>query len=232
MLSCFFTVTKNSNADNGQGSHVERFIFSNRSSCVSSLLENIDVFCKTSSELEQKKLEQEIHAKLHVLSVTFTNSCKICPAECKLRTFMLGNDTLNVNKGIGIYVSILSVMLQHGLQPQLNNKVDLEGFMIRLKTIVEPPNFFPMTRVRRDIETVIKMLSAFEKLLKEEKIKYAIELVGKIKEDRILQKTADKFLKKYLGHQSWTRDYLVISWLKIQVIFCLRPCRNIYKYCL
>lgn len=182
------------------------------------MTEDIDVFCKTTSELEQKKLEKEIHAKLHSLSVNFTNSCEceICPAECELRTFLLGNDTLKVNKGIGIYVSILSVMLQLGLQPQLNNREALESFKVRLETIVQPPNFFPTTRVRRDIETVIKMLLAFEKLLKEVKIRNAIDLVKKIKEDRTSEKKA-KFLKKYLGYQSWTRDYLVISWLKIQV---------------
>ena len=192
------------------------------------MTEDIDAFCQITSEIEQKELEKEIHAKLHGLHVKLTNSCKICPAEYKLRAFLLENDTLDVNKGIGIYVSMLAVMLQHGLQPQLINQEALESLRIRLETIVDPPNFFPMTRVRRDIETVIKMLSAFEKPMKKVKMRKAIELVKKIKKDVEPKKIA-RLLKTYLNNKSWTRDYLVISWLKIQVVLCLRACRNVYK---
>ena len=199
-------------ADCGQGSHRGR----NRNSSVSSLTENVDAFCEATSALEQNKLEGKIREELNRLSVNFTDFTKICPAECKLRTFLLGDDTLNVIKGIGIYISILAVMLQHGLQPQLSNKEVAESLLIRLKKIVEPPHFFPFSRVRRDIETVIRMLSAFEKLLKEEKIKTATELFKAIKNDS-KQETVEQYLKKHFGRHSCTRDYLVLSWLKMQV---------------
>ena len=180
------------------------------------MTESIEAFCQTTSELEQNKLDEKIRAKLNRLSVNLTYSCKICTAESMLRTFLIGDETLNVIKGIGIYVSILAIMLQHGLKPQLSNKKSVESLLLHLKNIVEPPNFFPMTRVRRDIETVIRMLPAFERLLREEKIKRATGLVEAIKIGAKTEKVA-KLLKKHFDHQSWTRDYLVISWLNMQV---------------
>ena len=180
------------------------------------MTESIKAFCQTTSELEQNKLDEKIRAKLNRLSVNFTYSCKICTAESILRTFLIGDETQNVIKGIGIYVSILAIMLQHGLKPQLSNKKSVESLLLHLRNIVEPPNFVPMTRVRRDIETVIRMLPAFERLLREEKIKRATGLVEAIKIGAETEKVA-KLLKKHFDHQSWTRDYLVISWLKMQV---------------
>ena len=209
----FCTVTENVN---GHGSDCRRDNGSNRSSSVSSLTGNVDAFCEATSALDQRKLDEKIREELNRLSVNFPSITEICPAEYRLRMFLLGDDTQHVIKGIGIYISILAVMLQHGLQPHLINKNAAKSLLIHLKKVLDPPIFFPITRLRRDIETVIKILSAFEKLLKEKKIKRAIGLVEAIKSDA-KKETVAKYLNKHFDDQSWTRNYLVISWLKMQV---------------
>jgi hypothetical protein len=189
------------------------------------LAEKVDAFCKTTKELERMRLTDDIDAELNSLSVNFgalcPANCTICPAESKLRSFLLQDDTLNVINGIGIYASMLNVMLQHGLQPQLCSKDTFQCLSSRLKRIVQPPNFLPMSRVRRDIDTVARMLSTFEKMLKEEKLKNATTLIEKINKDTS-SKMVDKYMEKYLDCKSWTQHYLVITWLKIQVISCIR----------
>ncbi len=183
--------------------------------CGSSVLTLVEAFCETTNDIQQMRLTESIQAELNMLSINFSN-CTICPAESRLRTFLLQDDTLNVINGISIYASMLTVMLQHGFQPQLNDKETCESLLIRLKKIVEPPNFFPMSRVRRDIETVIKMLSAFAKLLKEEKITNAAKLIAEVKKDSC-KEMVEKYLAMYIEYKSWTQHYLVISWLKVQV---------------
>lgn len=198
-----FTATKSLHADNGPLSHVAR-------SCISSLT---DDFFETKSPLEQKKLEEKIYAELDSLSVNFSRSCEICPAEWKLRNFLLGDDNLNVVKGIGIYASIFVVMLLKGLAPKLSNERGLDRLVVRLKTTLEVPNFFPMSNVRRDIETVIKMLSAFEKLLKEEKMQKAIGLVEEINRDTQAENVS-RYLKRYLcyiAHHVFMCNFFILS---------------------
>lgn len=177
----------------------------------------IDAFCKATSKLEQIRLTKTIHTELNNLSVELITDCKIFPAEYKLRTFLLQDDQLNVINGIDIYASILCVMLKHGLQPQLRDKDAFDDLSSHLKKVVEPPRFFPMSCVRRDIEAVIKILSVLPRIRREKNVNNEIELIRKLKEGK-KQGTVNKLLKKHLECHSWIQHYLVLSWLKMQVI--------------
>ena len=180
----------------------------------------VKAFCETKCDIEHMRLTESIQGKLNSLSINFSH-CTICPAEYTLRAFLLGDDTFRVIKGIGIYASILTVMLQHGLQPQLSDRESIQRLLLRLKKIVEPPNFFPLSSVRRDIETVIKMITAFAKLLKEGKVAKATKLVAEVKRDPKTE-MVKQYLGMYLECKSWTQHYLIISWLKVQVnLSCL-----------
>ena len=175
------------------------------------LAEKIDAFCEAKNDFDRKTLAEGIHAELNSLCVNFID-CTICPAEVKLRAYLLRDDTLCVTRGIGIYASMLTVMWLHGLKPELNDKATLERLSTRLKDVVEPPGFFTMSPIRRDIETVIEMLSDSSKMNKGKK------LIQKIKENA---GNVDQCFKKELKNESWIQHYLVISCLKMQVMFML-----------
>ena len=183
------------------------------------LAEKVTAFCETTNDVEQKSLAEIIQTQLNSLSTDVSN-CTICPAEYRLRRFLLENDTFKVIQGIGTYASILTVMLQHGLQPQLNDEETMQRLLLRLKKIVEPPHFFPLSSVRRDIETVIKMLTAF----KEEKITKATKLIVAVKKDSKIE-MMKQYIGMYLEGKSWTQHYLITSWLKVQVKL---PCSQLY----
>ncbi|XP_028401092.1 dual specificity protein kinase zakA-like [Dendronephthya gigantea] len=182
----------------------------------------IEAFCRATRRLEQIRLAKTIHAELNNLSVELFTDCKISPAEYKLRGFLLQDDTLNVINGIDIYASILSVMLKHGLQPQLRDKDAFADLLSHLEMVVEPPKFFPMSLVRRDIEAVIKMLKVLTNIRREVKINNAIELIGELKDGKN-QVTIIECLKKYLKYNSWIQHYLVLSWLKMQTLVLKKP---------
>ena len=181
------------------------------------LAEKVTAFCETTNDVERIRLAEIIQTQLNSLSTDVFN-CTICPAEERLRRFLLQNDTFKVIQGIGTYASILTVMLQHGLQPQLTDEetmivsLTIPHLLLRLKKVVEPQQFFPMSSVRRDIETVIKMLSAF----KEEKITKATKLIADVKKNSKTE-MVKKYIQMYLEGKSWTQHYLMISWLKNQV---------------
>ena len=189
-----------------------------RPSLNGTLAEKVIRFCETTNDAEQIRLTEIIQTQLNALSIDFSD-CTLCPAEYRLRTFLLGDDTNKVTQGIGIYASILTLMLQNGLQPQLKDGETVQRLLISLKMIVEPKLFFPVSSVRRDIETVIKMLTAF----KEEKITNATKLIVNLKKDSKTE-MVKQYMGLYLEYKSWTQHYLIISWLKVQVNL---PCAHV-----
>ena len=204
-----FTVRRQTPKERSSHPHASKAYFT--------LDEKVDLFCNTASDLEQKSLKEAIHTELNYLSVDLTSNCPILLAESRLRNFLLQADTLQVINRIDIYASILTVMLLHGLKPHLNNKETLKSLSTHLNMIVEPPHFFPMSRVRRDVETVIKLLTAFERMLREDKIKKVTELIKRIKENGKADAQLSKNLKTYLDPQSWTQHFVLLFWLKVQV---------------
>ncbi|XP_028408704.1 uncharacterized protein LOC114531264 [Dendronephthya gigantea] len=174
----------------------------------------VDEYCKTQRGLQKKKMKEIIHAKLNSLSVNYNNDCNICQAESKLRAFLLQNNDTLMN-GISLYASLLTLMAQNSFQ--LDDEKTLKSLLTNLERVVQPSNFSRMSRVRRDMETVISLLPAFIKKLKDKKITNVAKLLAKIKTD-LQKKSVARNLNKYLGSKCWMQHYLLISSLKMQVL--------------
>ncbi|XP_028397503.1 uncharacterized protein LOC114521308 [Dendronephthya gigantea] len=174
----------------------------------------IDEYCNAKRGLEKKKMKEIIHTKLNSLSVNYNDDCNIYQAESKLRAFLLQNNDTLVN-GISLYASLLTLMAQNSFQ--LDDEKTLKSLLTNLERVVQPSNFSRMSRVRRDMETVISLLPAFIKKLKDKKIINVAKLLAKINKDPQKQSVASN-LNKYLGSKCWMQHYLLISSLKMQVL--------------
>jgi hypothetical protein len=127
--------------------------------------EMVEEFCGAKEIGKRKELAERINNALSCYSVDNTELyCDVRSGESILRTFFLKADSKSIEDRIGIYCHHLVVMLQHGLQPETINgdgDATVRKLVDRLMNILKPSVYYPASILRKDIETVIEMLSLF-----------------------------------------------------------------------
>ena len=149
------------------------------------------------------------------------NTCGIYQAEVTLRELLLVSDHEKVLQCISIYCVILSVIIKNGqLLQDLKCKDSLKPFLRNLRKRLDSPQILLYSRIRRDVKAVIKMLSEFfcnpRMLQKSVQFLYKVQIIG----DTSIKKVI-KLCKQQLKTRSWFQHFLIISWLTLEVIYCL-----------
>lgn len=183
--------------------------------------EMVEEFCGAKEIGKRKELAERINNALNCYSVDNTELyCDVRSGESILRTFFLKADSKSIEDRIGIYCHHLVVMLQHGLQPETINgdgDATVRKLVDRLMNILKPSVYYPASILRKDIETVIEMLSLF--LAKKKTLPWSVtKCFNKITSMGCPQeKKVKSYLEKYLKAGTWIHVYLIIKWLNNKV---------------
>ena len=150
------------------------------------------------------------------------NTCGIYKAEVTLRELLLVSDHEKVLQCMNIYCFILSVIIKNGqLLQDLKCKHLLKPFLRNLRKRLDSPQILLHSRIRRDVKAVIKMLSEFvanpRMLQKSVQFIYKVQTIGDTSETKLI-----KLCKRQLKTRSWFQHFLIISWLTLEVIYCLK----------
>ena len=150
------------------------------------------------------------------------NTCGIYQAELIFRKFLLVSNHEKVLECMSAYGGILSVIIKNGqLLQDLKCKHLLKPFLRNLRKRLDSPQILLHSRIRRDVKAVIKMLSEFvanpRMLQKSVQFIYKVQTIGDTSETKLI-----KLCKRQLKTRSWFQHFLIISWLTLEVIYCLK----------
>ncbi len=182
-------------------------------------------FLETEEVKERKQLGKSIYTILNSFSVCNSDLWNVRLGEKIFRDRFLHAEEKSIEERINIYAHILVVMLQHGLQLKtIHEESNATGKLLDiLRNIIISPHYYPTSYLRRNIETVIKMLSILSDLNKQQKLlRNVYKCFNEITSmDYFHEEKVKSYLKKYLKSPTWIELYLVITWLKIKVVCTL-----------
>ena len=152
------------------------------------------------------------------------NTCGIYQAEVTLRELLLVSDHEKVLQCINIYCFILSVIIKNGqLLQDLKCKHLLKPFLRNLRKRLDSPQILLHSRIRRDVKAVIKILS--KSFVKPKMLTKSVEFIQEIQTidiDDTSEEKVTELCKRLLKTRSWFQHFIIISWLTLEVIQCIK----------
>ena len=152
------------------------------------------------------------------------NTCGIYQAELIFRKFLLVSNHEKVLECMSAYGGILSVIIKNGqLLQDLKCKHLLKLFKSNLRKRLKSPQILPCSKIRRDVEAVIKFLS--KSIKKRKMLKKAVKFIQEIQTidiDDTSEEKVNELCKRLLKTRSWFQHFIIISWLTLEVIYCLK----------
>ena len=152
------------------------------------------------------------------------NPCGIYQAEVTLRQLLLVSNHEKVLECMSAYCLILSVIIKNGqLLQDLKCKDSLKPFISDLRERLDSPQILPYSKIRRDIKAVIKILS--KSIQKPQMLKKSVEFIQQIQTIDIDDTSEEKVIelcKRLLKTRSWFQHFIIISWLTLEVIHCIK----------
>ena len=152
------------------------------------------------------------------------NACGIYQAEVTFRELLLVSNHEKVLECMSAYGGILSIIIKNGqLLQDLKCKDSLKPFINNLRKRLDSPQILPCSKIRRDVKAVIKILS---KSIKNPKmLKKSVEFIQQIQTIDIDDTSEEKVIElcnRLLKTRSWFQHFLIISWLTLEVIHCIK----------
>ena len=152
------------------------------------------------------------------------NTCGIYQAEATFREFLLVSDHEKVLEYMSAYGGILSVIIKNGQLPQdLKCKDSLKPFIRNLRIWLDSPQILPCSKIRRDVKAVIKILS--KSFVKPKMLTKSVEFIQEIQTidiDDTSEEKVTELCKRLLKTRSWFQHFIIISWLTLEVIHCIK----------